>query len=416
MARPSPAFAAAFAGTWLAYAGFYLCRKNFSILMPAFAADGVFDKAGLATLVFAYSVAYAFGQFLNGSLADAWGAKRVVLAGMVVSAACNLRMALANPTLAVFSSLQVANGLAQAAGWPGLLKLTAQAFGAGRRGVVMAWWSTNLVIGGLLGTLLATWCVTGWPATLGSRAPWRMGALGPALCLLGIAAVFARLVPREPRMAAGQAVARAAGAWREVAGSPALLAIGACYFCLKLLRYSFLFWLPLYMVERLRYSQAEAGYTSTIYELVGFLGVPFAGYVSDHAFHGRRFPVGTLLMLALAAACFVFPELSAGGRAGNLLAIALLGALTFGPDTLLAGAATQDAAGPDAVASAGGFVNGVGSAGQLLSPLLVSAAVPYAGWEGLFRLLAALALAGAAALAWRWRSEARTAAARLARA
>lgn len=404
MRHDSRAVAQVFAGTWLAYAGLYLCRKNFSILMPALSADGVFDKDGLAMLVFAYGVAYAFGQFLNGSLADAWGAKRVVLAGMVISAACNLRMGFATPDLAVFASLQVANGLAQSTGWPGLLKLTAEWFTTLRRGVVMAWWSTNMVIGGLAGTLLATWFVSGWPAAVLPDWGWRLGAVGPAFGLLSVAAAFLILVPKPPPRLP-HSPTRAAGAWRAVLNSPALLSIGACYFCLKLMRYSFLFWLPLYMVERLRFSQAEAGYTSSVYELAGFLGVPVAGYLSDHAFRGRRFPVGALLMFALAAACLAFPLLSAAGRAGNLLAIGLVGALTFGPDTLMAGAATQEAAGPDAAATAGGFVNGFGSVGQLLSPVVVSLAVRFLGWDGLFGIFVGLALAGGVALALRWNRE-----------
>ena len=398
------AYAAVFAGTWLAYAGLYLCRKNFSILMPALSAEGLFDKDSLALLVFAYSAAYAFGQFLNGAIADAWGAKRVVFAGMLVSAACNFRMGLASPTLAVFLSLQIANGLAQSAGWPGLLKITAEWFSAVRRGIVMAWWSTNLVIGGLAGTLLATFCITGWPASLLPSWGWRLGAIGPALALIALAAAFYFLVPAPPP-AGPRPAERAAGAWRAILTSPALLSIALCYFCLKLMRYSFLFWLPLYMVERLRYSQAEAGYSSSVYELVGFLGVPLAGYFSDHVFRGRRFPAGCLLMFALAGACLAFPAASAAGGVANLAAIGVVGMLTFGPDTLLAGAATQEAAGPEAAASAGGFVNGVGSIGQLLSPLVVSATVRWFGWDGLFSGFVGLAVLGGLALAFRWSSE-----------
>jgi sugar phosphate permease len=132
--------------------------------------------------------------------------------------------------------------------------------------------------------------------------------------------------------------------------------------------------------------------------------VLLSGYLSDKVFHGRRFPVGTLFLAGLAVACLVFPALSQFSRAGNWLGIALLGILTFGPDTLMGGAATQDAAEPDTAATAAGFVNGVGSVGQLLSPLVVSVVVKAAGWDNLFFLFVACAAAGSGVLATRWAS------------
>src|SRR5262245_49462169 len=149
-----------FAGTWLAYAGFYLCRKNFSVLMPLLSRELAFSKDALANLIFLYSLAYACGQFVAGSLADALGARRVVAAGMVLSAASTLAMA-GSHALWIFGGLQLINGAAQSAGWPGLIKITAATFAPARRGVLMAWWTTNYVVGGFSATILATWFATG---------------------------------------------------------------------------------------------------------------------------------------------------------------------------------------------------------------------------------------------------------------
>ncbi|MBY0507608.1 MAG: MFS transporter [Bryobacteraceae bacterium] len=395
-----------FTVTWLAYAGFYLCRKNFSVILPALAES--FPKDRLATLVFAYSLAYAIGQFLSGTLADRLGAKRVVVAGLLLTVLCNLGLAGAGLSLsgiallAVLTLLQLVNGLAQSAGWPGLLKITAQWFDERRRGVWMAWWSTSLAIGGLASTLIATWFITGWPARQWPELGWALGAIGPAAILMVIAVIFAAVARERRDPAADLGVV---SAWGPVLASPALRCIVVSYFCLKLMRYSFLFWLPLYMVEQLRYSVAEAGYSSSLFELVGFAGVPLAGYVSDHLLGGRRFPVGAAMMFGLALACLIFPALSGFSRVGNLVAISLVGILTFGPDTLMAGAATQDAATPETAATAGGFVNGVGSLGQVTSPLLVSAVVLWAGWDALFYVFTAVALLGGVALAGRWNAK-----------
>ena len=70
---------------------------------------------------------------------------------------------------------------------------------------------------------------------------------------------------------------------------------------------------------------------------------------------------------------------------------------------MMGGAATQDIAARHAAATAAGFVNSVGSTGQLLSPLVVAAIVRVWGWDAVFHTFVAMAAAGSLALATRWR-------------
>jgi sugar phosphate permease len=79
--------------------------------------------------------------------------------------------------------------------------------------------------------------------------------------------------------------------------------------------------------------------------------------------------------------------------------MALLGVFTYGPDTLIAFAATQDSTSWDRTGTAAGFVDGVGSLGQLLSPILVNFSVMHWGWPGFFRLAVVVAIAGSFTLA-----------------
>jgi OPA family sugar phosphate sensor protein UhpC-like MFS transporter len=224
-----------FAGTWLGYAGFYLCRKNFSVLMPLLSADLLFTKEDLANLIFFYSVAYAIGQFAFGVLADRFGAKVIVAGGMLVSALCNLLMSGAT-AFSFFLLLQCCNGLAQSCGWPGLVKITAAWFDPQRRGVLMAWWTTNYALGGVIATIIATALATGDVLPF---LGWRRGAAGPALLLILVATVFLALVKERPSSEDSQE--RTGSPWVEVLRCPNIWSIAVCYFCLKLMRYAFLF-------------------------------------------------------------------------------------------------------------------------------------------------------------------------------
>lgn len=385
--------------TWLAYASFYLCRKNIGVLMPAFEGDLHMAKHALANMLFAYGVAYAGGQFLAGPLADRWGPRRVVVAGMVVSAAATAAMA-GFEGMGAFIVCQAINGLAQACGWPGLLRVMTHWFTAARRGQVMAWWSTNYVLGGFLATNLAAWTL-GPPVAvmLGYRAALWIPA---ALLLVSAAVVFGLLKdhPGDEAEVAAQRASRSLTPLKEVSRIREIQILAAIYFILKMTRYAFLFWLPVYLVERLHYGRVEAGHTSSIYELAGFVGTLAAGYASDKVFGGRRRPVSTMMLAGLAAA-FVLPPMAASwGPWAVGASIGLIGALTFGPDTLIGGAATQDAVPAALSGSAGGFVNGVGSLGQLLSPYVVSETVERWGWDALFRGFVILALLGAVLSGW----------------
>jgi MFS transporter, OPA family, sugar phosphate sensor protein UhpC len=385
-------FAKAFAISWLGYFGLYLCRKNFSVLMPYLKSETGLSSGDLANALFAYSLMYAIGQFVMGRMADRFGARWVAGCGMLVSALMSSLMAW--PAWIGFAgaliAIQGVNGMAQASGWPSVLKLTRDWFPVGNRGVSMGWWSTHLVAGGFAGTWLAARC---------AETHWTLAAWVPSIALTGIGLLFL-LVARDKVHVAGdgEPVARVAG---KLKITPPLVAIAAMYFCVKMTRYAFLFWLPLYMTEYLKYDKPLAGYASSVYELIGIFGALAAGYISERL-HGARFSVGAVMMFLLALFCSTYPLVSASGFIPNLVWIALIGIFTFGPDTLMAGAALQDAVPPESTAAAGGFVNGIGSVGQVISPWAVAYLSSRFGWEFLFGLLAVVVLCGGMALTTQW--------------
>src|SRR5277367_875503 len=116
-----------FAVTWITYLGFYLCRKNLSIVLPLLAGVAGLRSMQLANIVFGYSLLYAIGQVGFGFLSDRIGPKRVVGAGLLVIVGSNILMGLhASVTwLLVFACL---NGVGQSTGWSGLVKTMASWF------------------------------------------------------------------------------------------------------------------------------------------------------------------------------------------------------------------------------------------------------------------------------------------------
>lgn len=406
---------AAYALTWLSYATYYTGRKNFSVARSA-----IVERLGAGALVFyrpsryvavgvetAYLAAYAVGQYVNGRLGDRVGARRLVGVGMLVSAAACVAFGASSAALGFVAAYAV-NGFAQATGWPGNVKAMAEWTTPENRGAVMGAWTTCYQVGGVAATALA--------AALIRRAGWRSTFFAPALVLAAVGVmVLLWLRPgpgsslpgppagrgREENAAARGREENAAArreAQRAVLRSPLIWSYGASYFFIKLIRYSLLFWLPFYLHKVLLYSEDDAGYLSTAFEIGGVAGTIGLGRLSDKLRRLSRAHWSALSLLGLAAALFAYGRLGGIGVTTNFALMALVGALLFGPDALLSGAATQDAGGPRAAAIAAGLVNAIGSAGAILQELVTRGVSDNYGWDALFRVFLVFAVLAALAL------------------
>ncbi len=396
--------------TWVAYAGFYLCRKNLSVVLPLLNHVSGLDALELANIVFGYSVLYAIGQFGCGPLSDRIGAKRVVGAGLLLAVASNLMMGVHASLmwLLIFACL---NGAAQSTGWSGLVKTMAIWFSGSNRGIVMGWWSTNYVLGGFLATAFATWAVV--QPWLLPQLGWRRGFLFPALLLLAVAVLFLSGAKETPERAdlpdsiesTPVRLETLRPNWSALAGllrKPSLWMVSISYFFLELCRYALMFWLPLYMVNRLRYSLQASGYLSSLYELIGIVGAVLAGYASDRFSQSRRAPVSAIMLCGFGVILLCEPLLTRFGLLGTAVAISMAGVFSFGPDTLLSGAGAQDIGEPKAAATASGLVDGIGHLGAIFSPYIVVFVSQRYGWDRLFFVLAGAAFLAAAALMPIW--------------
>lgn len=289
-------------------------------------------------------------------------------------------------------------------------------------------------VGPIVAPLLATWLMVRWG--------WQMSFFVPALIVGGFGLFFLKMQPRTPKdtglppveeyyakIAPEKAADVARGDDKEAETSKARAAeekpaaeedskepsnlrfvltsrpiwtLGLTYVVLKFVRYSLLFWFPLYMIQQLGYSRSEAGYTSVTLSVAGIAGVIVAGIVSDRVFKTRRAPIAVIMLLGLALAAFAFPHLSALGRVMNIIAIGLIGFLAYGPDSIISGVAAVDFGKTKAASMAAGFVNGVGSIGGALSGIAVGWVSQEYGWDTVFWMFVPLCLGGALLMATLW--------------
>jgi sugar phosphate permease len=394
--------------TWLSYAGFYFCRKVFAIVKAPLKARLHVDDLELSHLWTIYLVSYMFGQFLAAWLGKRTSSRRVLLLGMIAASLCNFAMAaLSGGGEGSYASMLITMalfGFAQATGWPHNLALVANWTRRSERGRVIGVWGTCYQIGAIGAKVLAAF-MFGW---LGLAAPF----WASSLVLLAVTVLFyfwahedpeSRGLPPiedEERSEADEAADARAASLDDATVMKTIIAMGLIYFGFKFIRYALDSWTALILEEHFHLTTSFAGYLSSAYDVVGFVGVVVAGYISDR---GSRVPV----MFSMTVGCLVGTGLLyAMGQSSPVIFVALIGLIGFmatGPDALLSGASAIDVGSRRRAATSAGIINGLGSIGPIVQE-------PAIGWLktriGLGSVLALLvvvttgALAGLSLLWW----------------
>lgn len=398
-----------FIATWLAYAGYYFCRKPFYVVKADMAESLHLSAAQLGDLGTAFLAAYAVGQFSSAYFGRKLGPKLLLITGIALSFLCNFAFGAANGywTLMLFLAL---NGLAQGTGWPGCIGSLAFWFRRDQRGSILGVWSTCYQLGSFLATAYAAWLL--------GRAGWRWSYFGSALLLLAIWLVVivlhpdrpekAGLEPIEPeeepeKTAAPAAQAREGLGW-TVDTTITVLTMGVIYFSIKFLRYALWSWAPFFLHQNFGLSGDKAGYLSTVFEVCGFLSVILTGFVSDKLFHGRRAFISFAMLAMMTLSFVLMATLGARSVFFFTLTMGLAGLMLFGPDSLLSGAGAIDVGSRRGALAAAGIINGMGSIGPIFQEEIIGRMYKGSG-HGLapiFQMLVWVAAAGTAVTFLLW--------------
>ncbi len=362
--------------TWLAYAGYYFCRKPFYVTKVSLSGALHLDSFDLAQLGTAYLVAYMVGQFSSAFFGRKLGPKLLLLVGIMISITSTFLFGISNGfwTIMLFMSL---NGLAQGTGWPGCIGSLAFWFRRSQRGSVLGLWSTCYQFGPVAATLLASYLL--------GLAGWRWSFFGGSMVLLAVWFIVLLAHPNRPEDAGLEPLhdedelsqkpepetggVKKLGWDRRVVLTIALM--GMIYFCIKFLRYALWSWLPWFLNKNFFISEVEAGYLSTVFDICGFAGVIAAGFLSDRVFRARRAMLSFIMLALMTLSFFILYFAGSTNLAVFTIAIGFAGFMLFGPDSLLSGVGAIDVGSKEGALSAAGIINGMGSIGPIFQEQLV---------------------------------------------
>lgn len=342
----------------------HLHRMAFAPLIPTFVADLGLSYAAAGAIQTAYFWTYTAVQVPIGVIADRWGSRRVMAACMLVLALGALAFA-ASGTYVESIAARMLVGLGAAAVWVPSMRLVSEWFPERERGRVTGLVSAGGGIGGTLGFLLIPWLAAlwGWRTAYGALAV-------PALLTLALIALLL------PRGRGDGAAGGTRGSLMRVLATRALWPFNLSVLFAYGGYFSFITFLPAFLVAVLGLSQPQAGVVTSLITAGTIVSWPLAGFLSDRL--GRRKPVYLVSQAASVAVCVVFavvvPGLSATGAAVAALVAGLLVGGMIIPFVMIV-----ELFPPELAATAAGVTNASCFVGGMILPIVLGRVVDVTG-------------------------------------
>ncbi|KAJ6851102.1 putative glycerol-3-phosphate transporter 1 [Iris pallida] len=409
--------------------------------------DGPGGTAMLGVIDVAFLSVYALGMYFAGHLGDRVDLRVLLAVGMagtgVLTSLFGAGYWLDIHSFYYYLAVQSLAGLFQSSGWPSVVAVVGNWCGRRRRGLVMGVWNAHTSVGNIFGSLVAS-------ALLGHGWGWSFVVPGLVVAVLGLVVfLFLNVSPeaagigeeegdcddgagkeksdgKEPllggagveKLFSGPDSARDSGevllssnssteevgdravgfmeAWRI----PGVAPFALCLFFSKLVAYTFLYWLPFYIshtaIEGQYLSNSTAGTLSTLFDVGGVVGGVLAGHVSDRL-NARAVTAASFTYCAVPA-LYLYRSYGGVSLSWNVALMLVAGVFVNGPYALITTAVSADlgARGPlgggsRALATVTAIIDGTGSLGAAVGPLLTGY-VSARSWGAVFTMLMAAAL------------------------
>jgi predicted MFS family arabinose efflux permease len=369
--------------TIIAFMQTHLHRMAFAPLIPTFVADLGLSYAAAGTIQTAYFWTYATAQIPIGVIADRWGARRVMIGCMALLVLGGVAFA-ASTTYAASILARMLVGLGAAAVWVPGMQLITQWFPPGERGRAAGLMSAGGGLGGTLGLVL----VPVLTAALGWRLAYASLVLPGLVTVLVIAVLLSRPAPNAPPPTSRAA----AGALRRVLAVRALWPLNVNVIFSYGGWFSFVTFLPSFLVRGLGLSHAEAGVVTGLVTAGTMVSWPLAGMISDRL--GHRRPVFLFSQfVSIVGLLFFAVGASSLGLVGAGIAAFVTGLLVGG--MILPFVMVVDYVPRELAATAAGVTNGACFLGAMVLPIALGRIVDVTGSFTIAFLVAAAVQAAA---------------------
>jgi MFS transporter, OPA family, glycerol-3-phosphate transporter len=393
----------------IGYGTYYMCRQNFSMIMPAFMEEYNYSKTDLGWILTIASIVYGVGKFVNGYISDKSNARYFMTIGLCASAIITFILGFTNG-IYFLGFFWILNNWFQSMGWPPAARMITHWFAPHEIGTKWAFGSASHQVGGALTLVISGYIVANYG--------WRYAFFLPSIVALIVSFIlFNRLreSPKELGFPPVEAYKGNESFKEEIEGSylPTIEIFRKVFFnknlwyicfanmCVYIVRIGIIFWAPLFLKEYKGMELTHAGWQVAGYEITGLLGGFSAGWISDRI-GGQRGPVGFVFMICLAIVLTIFWYMPRDYEILGIVCLVLVGFFVYGPQVLI-GVASADFASKKAIGTANGLTGIMGYVGSGLSGVCVGYLIDNFGWGGAFSFFIIAALLGSYFFMLTWR-------------
>uniref|UniRef100_A0A1X7UQD1 Major facilitator superfamily (MFS) profile domain-containing protein n=1 Tax=Amphimedon queenslandica TaxID=400682 RepID=A0A1X7UQD1_AMPQE len=402
--------------------------------------NGSYCKTVIGAVDYAWLFTYAIFMIASGFIADRVNLRYFLTAGMM---GCGILVGLLGVSyfagihfLPFFIIVQVFVGMFESTGWPATVAVMGNWFGKKNRGLLMGIWNAHTSVGNILGTAVPS--IWAKPCH-----EWGWSFLVPAFVMIFVGLLmffFLVLDPKDvglpppehhqdqakkeptikplndpktneikdeselsdeehrPLLGSIQDVdkkPKAISLWRA-ALIPGVIEFALSLFFAKMVAYTFLFWLPYYVRYHTiggRYvGDQKADLLATLYDVGGIVGGITTGALSD-VINARA--ISCVIMMYLAVPTLFAYRFAGGISLGTSIALILFcGLFINGPYALITTAVSGDLGthkslkdNQKAKATVTAIIDGTGSLGAALGPLVTGFISDQFGWDSAFYVL-----------------------------
>lgn len=404
-----------FYAMYIGYVFYYFSRKSFTFAMPMMMTDLGLDKSQLGILASVLSITYGLSKFVSGIFSDRSNPRFFMAIGLILTGIVNIFFGLSSSILffAVFWGL---NGWFQGFGWPPCSRLLTHWYSKSERGTWWSLWSTSHNLGGALIPILATFCAQYYG--------WRYAMFVPGVICI-IAGLFLMNRLRDTPQSLGlpsiekhrddyphdikhgsqeRELTFKERLFDYVLKNPFIWILAFASLFIYIIRTAMNDWTALFLMESKGYSIMAAGSCVFWFEIGGFIGMLFAGWLSDRLFDGRRGPVNLIFSLGILGSVLLFWLYPGHVLLIDSLLVFTTGFFVFGPQMLI-GLAAAELSHKKASGTATGFAGWFAYIGAAVAGYPLGYIAQSWGWVGYFLAISVCCLVSCILFAPLWNSD-----------
>lgn len=367
------------------YALTYFGKVNLGIVIPAllvtFSELNMYDM-GIVTMGF--MGAYAVGQFMHGQISERFNPYVYIAAGLTLSGIANFTMGFTAGYFVALAILETFDGFFQAMGWSSVVRANAYLHDTiEQREKAATLMGISYQFGTAITVLISAFAVAWWG--------WQYGFWVASLVLVvrGVSLYFTKpKMEFKPQQTVKKQI-------KGTLSFPIVFS-GLGLMLLNMVRYGVLTWIPLYFFVTGNFDIAGLGNIGMKVVVVPVGGI--IGTLLYLAFPWKKDYTSMLFLSAMGVTWFLFPYVDDFMRTVLLFLSSLF---LYGPHVFLVSTIPSRFKEKHVVASATGFIDGMGYIGTVAIGLLVPYLVleTMAGWDNVWLFWTLLSFAAVAIIA-----------------